>query len=644
MAIRVTDPAELPPQRPHFFLELAIAASLLWFGTCTGLMTIEMSGTQDDAWGFVILLSFAFGPLLIRHRRFLAAMFAGIPAPPPPPEPEPEPEIHPDAILLGKTLDQEDRQGARAVYLDPEIRNRHVYLIGKTRTGKTTLLKQMIVQDMERGAGCGFIDPHGDAAEDLLGLVPEHRTKDVIYFDPTQVDAPAFNPFELPYQPAKLTEDVVSVFRMLVGDSWGPRMEHLLRFGVLTLIVDEKRTHTLRDLRAIFLDEGMRHETVAGVSNRQIQEFWGYEYPTMPKAAASPILNKLSAFLAPMSDLERVFSRHQNELDFSRIMDEGKILIVNLAKGILGDEPSRLLGGLLVACIQQAALARVRVPMPQRRDFFLYVDEFQNFTVSSFSEILSESAKYRLNLTLANQTLGQIPTEIERAIFGNVGTVVSFQVSAQDAPTLRKEMHRSHLVVRPKNSNHTLSVADFRAQQLQTYTAALEDPYLGMAGKERRRFSEFATKEEATRAKTARRLSIVGQELNERRQQMRQTLRVLSDPTMDVAALRHLFPDYEFRDRGYPDVDDFINLEPHHSFCRIGSAENVFPMRSLPPLTPEAETRERVLQSQAIQAAASAPNLEDGASRPPQLTHEPETHDDFTDTFDEPDEQIPPPT
>lgn len=350
-----------------------------------------------------------------------------------------------DSVHLGEVLEAPEGKETPELYLDSSLRNRHLYLLGKTRTGKTTLLKRLVIQDMEKGHGVAYIDPHGDAAQELLGNVPQSRINDVIYFDPTSRHSPNFNPLQLPYPPPKLTEDMISVFKMFFSDSWGFRLEHLLRYGLLTLLADSE-PHTLRDLRSLYLSPNTRQNIIKNLTNESLLEFWEQEYPTIPQTAAHPIINKLSAFLAPMSDLERIFSTPQNDLDFSAILNQQKILIVNLAKGTLGDEPSRLLGGCITTGIQQAALARALLPPEERKDFYFYVDEFQNFTVASFETILSESAKYRLNLTLANQNLGQLSSSLQRAIFGNIATLVSFQISSDDAPYLRKEMHRSRFL------------------------------------------------------------------------------------------------------------------------------------------------------------------------------------------------------
>ena len=219
------------------------------------------------------------------------------------PEPVPEVPPPPAGVLLGK-----DSENGGNLIFPAHLRGRHCYLIGKTRTGKTTLIKNMLVQDMEQGHGLCFIDPHGDAAEELLATVPPERIPDVIYFDPSRTFSPSFNFFRLPFPPYKLTEDVVAVFKMFFGSAWGPRMEHLLRFSVLTLLTDTK-PHTLPDLRALCINPDFRADLIARIQDPAILEFWEHEFPTIEKGAFNPIVNKLSAFLLPGSPLLRVLGQ-----------------------------------------------------------------------------------------------------------------------------------------------------------------------------------------------------------------------------------------------------------------------------------------------------------------------------------------------
>jgi hypothetical protein len=521
--------------------------------------------------------------------------------------------------VLGRVVDEGQETG-KVLCLSPELRNRHIYMIGKTRMGKTTLLKSIVQQDMRRGDGVCFLDPHGDAAEELLGLIPPDRIGDVLYFDPTRKDAPAFNPLALPFSPPKLTEDVISVFGMLLGDSWGPRMEHLLRFGVLTLLVDST-PRTLRDLRRLYLDEDFREEVLANVENEQIREFWESEYPMMPKGAASPILNKLSAFLAPMSDLDRVFSQNENSLDFSEILSERKILIVNLAKGKLGEEPARLLGGLLVTGLQQAALARTAIAPEERWPFALTVDEFQNFTVASFESILAESAKYRVNLTLANQNLGQLSSSLERAIFGNCGTVVAFQVSADDASRLQREMHRSRIVVRRRESQEFQPVEEFLAERREILREALQDKYLGMDAAERRKQREMeklAYHGTGSMAGAVVGGLAIGRMKSNRRAEIERMLATLeSDDPLDVRTVAELFPDFEVRELSFPAASDLTGIPPRHAFCRVGQSDLVVVIRCLPSMEPDPETREAVEAELALLAPMEQPTEPRASKRRP---------------------------
>lgn len=460
-----------------------------------------------------------------------------------------------------------NESSAKGLWLTPQLRERHLYLIGKTRTGKTTLLKNLLIQDMRLGHGVGFLDPHGDAAYELLGYVPAERIKDVIYFDPSSPWSPAFNIFQLPYPAHKLTEDIVSLFKLFFGSSWGYRLEHLFRFGILTLLTDHE-PHTLRDLRSLFLDPSFRGRITRSVRNASLREFWEHEFPTIEKGAVNPLVNKLSAFLLPGSPLERIFSQPENDLDFTHILNMQKILIVNLAKGALGDEPSRLLGGLITTGIQQAALARVGLAEWQRKDFFLFVDEFHNYSVASFETILSESSKYRLFLTMANQNLGQIPQTLERAIFGNVGTLISFQVSAEDAAALRKEMHRSRFVYRPKTTSDYLPIEDFIENIKPYYKRRDAENRVMLKLTDNQKTYLYAEK----------------------------MLEALESPNLNMSTFRELFPGVEFRQLDFPDVDDFINLPRYHAFCRAERADNVFPIRTTPTPTPNAAIRNEILQ------------------------------------------------
>lgn len=469
-----------------------------------------------------------------------------------------------------------------------EERNRHLYVIGKTRMGKTTMLANMCADDIKSGQGVCFIDPHGDAAQELLNMVPEERLGDVIYFDPTQmIGTPAFNPLSLQFPPAKLTEDVISVFQMLVGDSWGPRMEHMLRYAVLTLITSPD-PHTIRDIRTLFIDEARRNRIIEKVVNPSIREFWESEYPLLPSNAVNPILNKLSSFLAPTSDLERVFSNPVNELDFTAILNDSKILIVNLSKGILGDESARLLGGMIVTGIQQAGLGRATMPIEARKDFFLYVDEFQNFTVASFPTILAESAKYRLNLILAHQNLAQVSTHMQRSIFGNCGTMIAYQISSQDASLIGREMNRSDISVRHREQSDSMTVDTFVREMRMTIQTEMNSPDYGLSRSAQleldhhRDQADLAETEKQIESTTFQRTKI----LTDRKNYLDRAQTLLEDQDPSISALAELFTDYVFESSAFPTTEDFVNLPPYEAIVKHGFENEVSHIRATPPYPP----------------------------------------------------------
>jgi len=505
-----------------------------------------------------------------------------VPVPEPPIE---QPKPPPDGVYLGIPV-EDTAYGENGLWMPSKLRGRHLYLIGKTRTGKTTLIKNLIIQDMQQGHGLCSIDPHGDCAEELLANVPAERIKDVIYFDPSRTFSPSFNFFRLPFPPYKLTEDVVAVFKMFFGSAWGPRMEHLLRFSVLTLLSDEE-PHTLPDLRRLCINADFRTEIAARVQDPAIREFWEHEFPTIEKGAFNPIINKLSAFLLPGSPLLRVFSEKENDLDFSAIMNGEKILIVNLAKGVLGDEPSRLLGGLIVTGIQQAALARANIPPDQRKEFHFYIDEFQNFVVDSISTILSESAKYQLFLTLAHQTLGQLPTGIERSIFGNIATLISFQISAEDAGTLRREM---------KGISHRFS---YRGSPI-TLRKAIEEA--------KKTFEDHIAEDTAEYKKAQSennqtRMSIYGRD----KQIFEKRLATLLETTFTTPrelvdflytyGLHDGYAPFSLLEFPFPNPDDFINMQARHAICKMERASNVTAFTTAAPPDPVAGTRGQILNA-----------------------------------------------
>jgi energy-coupling factor transporter ATP-binding protein EcfA2 len=324
-------------------------------------------------------------------------------------------------------------------------RRGHMYLVGKTGTGKSTLLATMAIADIQHGNGVAFIDPHGDVAEDLLHHVPAHRITDVIYFNPTDLDYPiAFNPLGKVHPDLHhlVTSGLISTLKKIWSEFWGPRLEHILRHAILTLL--EYPSSTLLDIPRLLTDKDFRKGVVETITHPQVKAFWLLEFEKysawLKSEATAPILNKVGQFLTNLP-LRNIVGQQANTFTMRHVMDEGKILIVNVAKGKIGEDNCALLGAMIVTKIQLAALSRANIPAEKRRPFYLYVDEFQSFLTLSFAEMLSEARKYGLHLILANQYLAQLEEKIRGAIFGNVGSIIAFRVGAEDAEYLSKEFY-----------------------------------------------------------------------------------------------------------------------------------------------------------------------------------------------------------
>jgi hypothetical protein len=322
-------------------------------------------------------------------------------------------------------------------------RRKHVYIIGKTGTGKSTLIANMAIDDIRKDRGIGIIDPHGDLSEVILDYIPKRRLNDVIYLEPFDTERPfALNVLEVKNKQHKdlVASGIVSIFYKLYRDSWGPRLEYILRNVILTLL--ETPDTTLLDVLSLLANADYRKKVVYGLKDPVLKNFWEKEFAKMPdrlKAEAiSPIQNKVGQFVTSRM-IRNILGKPKSSIDLEKIMNEGKILILNLSQGKLGEDNAALLGAMIITQIQLAAMNRSFIREEERKDFFLYVDEFQNFATSSFVKILSEARKYRLALTLANQYIEQLDLEVQKAIFGNVGTLVSFVVGARDAYHLSKE-------------------------------------------------------------------------------------------------------------------------------------------------------------------------------------------------------------
>lgn len=318
-----------------------------------------------------------------------------------------------------------------------------MYVIGKTGTGKSTLLETLIRQDINSGEGLMLIDPHGDLVEKVRARIPESRKDDLIYFNVPDSTSPlGFNPLERvpPESQPLAASGILEVFKKLWAEFWGPRSEHILRNALLALL--DQPQATLADVLRLFDDRDFRRNAAGRVANPQVRNFWLREYEGYTARfrveAIAPIQNKVGAFLAnPIS--QRILTRERSSFDLRQVMDEGKLLLVNLAKGKTGEDTVALIGALLVTKVGLAALSRAEVAEEARRDFYVYLDEFQSFTTLSLANMLSELRKYRVGMILAHQYISQLDPQVRDAILGNVGTIISFRLGITDAELLEKE-------------------------------------------------------------------------------------------------------------------------------------------------------------------------------------------------------------
>lgn len=322
-------------------------------------------------------------------------------------------------------------------------RRRHMYIIGKTGMGKSELLKALAIQDIQDGRGLAFIDPHGDPVNDLLDYIPENRIKDVIYFNPADLEHPiSFNVMEhVDFDKRHLVADgLLAVFKKIWVDAWSARMEYILNYTILALL--EMPGATLLGINRMLAEKDYRREVIEHITDSEVKAFWTKEfagYTERYTAEAVPaIQNKIGQFVSNRL-VRNIVGQTTSSFDMRKAMDEGKILLVDVSKGRVGEDASRLLGALLVTKIQLAAMSRIDVPKNQRPDFVLVVDEFQNFATASFANILSEARKFNLSLVVAHQYVAQMEEEVADAVFGNVGTIVAFRVGAEDAEMLEKE-------------------------------------------------------------------------------------------------------------------------------------------------------------------------------------------------------------
>lgn len=335
------------------------------------------------------------------------------------------------------------RQPHRTFGIKQGDRSSHVYVIGRTGAGKSTLLETLAIQDMQQGRGICLIDPHGDLAERLITSIPEHRQADLIYLNAPDAGQPyGYNPLRRVH-PSRIplaVSGLLEAFKKLWDEAWGVRMEHVLRNTLFALI--EAGDYTLPDILRMLSEERFRTEVVRKVKNEQVRQFWTEEFrgynPRYRQEMIAPIQNKVGAFLADPI-LRRILTAAPTPLRFRSIMDEGKILVVNLAKGRLGEDSANLLGALLVTTVGLAAMSRSDAPEGARRSFYVYIDEFQSFTTLSVANMISELRKFGVSLTLAHQHLQQLEPDVRHAVLGNAGTLIAFRLGVEDAAIIGKE-------------------------------------------------------------------------------------------------------------------------------------------------------------------------------------------------------------
>jgi len=324
-----------------------------------------------------------------------------------------------------------------------EDRYRHIWTVGKTGTGKSTMIANMAIDDLKKGRGLGVIDPHGDLCDDILDYIPSSRINETIYFNPADTDFPiSLNPLEVTNrEEAELVvSGLMAIFTKVWANVWSARMEYILRNSFMTL--SEVSDATLADVLKLLSNQSYRNKVVSKISDTALAHFWKEEFDKMPeklqKEAIAPIQNKVGQFVtSPL--IRRIIGKPKSTIQIDEIMDGKKVFLANLSQGRLGEDNSALLGAMLITKFQIAAMRRVDTPKDARIPYYLYVDEFQNFATSSFVKILSEARKYKLSLILANQYMAQIPEDVQKAILGNAGSLITFGIGAEDAQIVNKE-------------------------------------------------------------------------------------------------------------------------------------------------------------------------------------------------------------
>jgi hypothetical protein len=365
---------------------------------------------------------------------------------PPPPKTPIYGQVNPrEVVFIGRTNYVTGLEEKRFIFGIKRVdRRRHCYIIGKSGVGKSKLLEIMARQDIAYNYGLCVIDPHGDVIQNLLDFIPEERIEDVILLDPSDREYPfSFNPLQKVHPEFKhqLTQDLVEVMQKQFGANWTPRLEHVFRFTTLALL--DYPNATMRGMISMLTDRNYRQRVVEFIEDDMVRRFWAIEFADWSEKfdaeAIIPLVNKLGQFLSnPL--LRNIFGQKENKIDLEKLMNEQKIILVNLSKGLLGEENSSFLGSMILTKIKQAGMARARIAEKERKDFYLYVDEFHNIVTEAFENLLSEARKYGLCLTVAHQYMGQLLPKVKSAVLGNSGTIIVFRVGGEDAVILKPEM------------------------------------------------------------------------------------------------------------------------------------------------------------------------------------------------------------
>ncbi|MFH1608525.1 MAG: DUF87 domain-containing protein [Patescibacteria group bacterium] len=364
---------------------------------------------------------------------------------PPPPELPVFGKVDPEEVsFIGRTNYVAALEEKKFIFGVKRIdRRRHLYILGKSGVGKSKLLELLIRQDVTYNHGLCLIDPHGETMDAILDYIPKERVEDVCIIDPSDVDFPAsFNPLANvdPMFKFQLTHGLIEVFQKQFGANWTPRLEHVFRFTCLALL--DYPHATMRGMISMLTDRNYRQKVVEYIQDDMVKRFFAIEFADWSEKfdtdAIIPLVNKLGQFLSdPL--LRNIFGQKQNKIDISKLMNERKIILINLSKGRLGEENSSFLGSIFLTKIKQAGMERAAIPENQRKDFYLYVDEFQNVVTQTFENILSEARKYALNLTIAHQYVGQILPKVHQAVLGNCGSVITFRIGGEDAVKMKPE-------------------------------------------------------------------------------------------------------------------------------------------------------------------------------------------------------------